>query len=301
MFYMANCGDTTCDKFDSTQAKWFKIDEVGLQKDGETWFQANLMTGAPANVTLPSNLAPGNYIIRHEMIALHLANTVGGAEFYPSCSNLKVSGSGTESPGGAPATSFYQSEDPGIHFDVYGEKISSYPIPGPALWSGAGAAATQGTGAVSNAAGSVGSTVPSTDGSSSPAPSTGYGSTPAASTSEGENTDYSGDESGDESGEESGDESGDENEEGSGDESGDENEEGSGVSAPPPYGATPPSTEGPSPTGSSSGPLTTGTSGHGKKGGKGRKGRKHHNKHKSWKGNWAKSNKNERRHARDFM
>lgn len=41
--YMASCGSTTCDKFDSTSAKWFKIDQVGTKAgDANTWVQADI-------------------------------------------------------------------------------------------------------------------------------------------------------------------------------------------------------------------------------------------------------------------
>jgi hypothetical protein len=39
--YMAECTGTTCDKFDSSQAKWFKIDQVGQHSD-KSWFQADI-------------------------------------------------------------------------------------------------------------------------------------------------------------------------------------------------------------------------------------------------------------------
>ncbi|KAJ7835393.1 glycoside hydrolase family 61 protein [Mycena leptocephala] len=54
--------------------------------------------GVPANVTLPANIAPGAYLIRHEIIALQLATVAGGAEFYPSSSQVHVGGSGTDGP-----------------------------------------------------------------------------------------------------------------------------------------------------------------------------------------------------------
>lgn len=40
-------------------------------------------------------LAPGNYLIRHELIALHQANA---PQFYPECAQIKVTGSGTAQP-----------------------------------------------------------------------------------------------------------------------------------------------------------------------------------------------------------
>jgi hypothetical protein len=39
MTYMASC-DTTCDKFNGSTAKWFKIDQSG--KDGSTWYQQDV-------------------------------------------------------------------------------------------------------------------------------------------------------------------------------------------------------------------------------------------------------------------
>lgn len=64
---------------------------------------------------IPSNLAPGNYLIRHELLALHQANT---PQFYPECAQLVVTGSGTVS---APADHLYSipsyasASDPGVN------------------------------------------------------------------------------------------------------------------------------------------------------------------------------------------
>lgn len=84
------------------------------------------------DLTIP-NLAPGNYVLRHEIIALHAAGQTGGAQAYPQCINIQVSGSGTIKPsGGVPATSFYKATDPGITFNLF-SKFTSYTVPGPAL------------------------------------------------------------------------------------------------------------------------------------------------------------------------
>ena len=40
MTYMAACEGTTCDKFNSSGAKWFKIDEAGQRGSG--WVQADI-------------------------------------------------------------------------------------------------------------------------------------------------------------------------------------------------------------------------------------------------------------------
>ena len=44
MTYLAQCGNTTCDKFDPINAKWFKIDEVGKKNNSATWFQQDIST-----------------------------------------------------------------------------------------------------------------------------------------------------------------------------------------------------------------------------------------------------------------
>ena len=40
--YMAACEGTTCDKFDASGAKWFKVDQVGKKSDGSTWVQQDI-------------------------------------------------------------------------------------------------------------------------------------------------------------------------------------------------------------------------------------------------------------------
>ena len=43
MTYMAACEGTTCDKFNSTNAKWFKIDQAGKDpKDSSQWLQQDI-------------------------------------------------------------------------------------------------------------------------------------------------------------------------------------------------------------------------------------------------------------------
>lgn len=84
---------------------------------------------------VPSSLAPGNYVFRHEIIALHGAGSANGAQNYPQCFNVKVTGSGTANPTGVAGTSLYTATHPGILFNPY-VTITNYPMPGPALWTG---------------------------------------------------------------------------------------------------------------------------------------------------------------------
>ncbi|KAJ7708236.1 glycosyl hydrolase family 61-domain-containing protein [Mycena rosella] len=146
--YMASCGSTDCTTFDSSTAKWFKIAQVGRipnDTDGN-WFQNLETAGTAANVTLPSNIKPGAYLIRHEIIALHLATVKGGAEFYPSCSQIRVGGSGTGAPTAAELVSLpgaYSDTDPGILVpDVFDTPPPPYTFPGPPIAAFVGASSS---------------------------------------------------------------------------------------------------------------------------------------------------------------
>ncbi|KAI4668475.1 uncharacterized protein J4E78_002302 [Alternaria triticimaculans] len=123
---------------------WTKIAEDGY--DGKSWAVDKLIkgsyTGKPGQhkFTLPK-VAPGEYIIRPEIIALHEGDRIGGAQFYQECIHVKVGGSGTTAlPAGVAIPGHLSAQDAGVHFNLYGS-YSSYPIPGPKLWNGAGAAA----------------------------------------------------------------------------------------------------------------------------------------------------------------
>lgn len=71
------------------ELNWFKIDASGLI-DGTTqpgnWATDVLMTNnITSTVTIPSDIAAGNYVLRHEIIALHSAGQEDGAQSYPQC------------------------------------------------------------------------------------------------------------------------------------------------------------------------------------------------------------------------
>ncbi|KAF2013686.1 lytic polysaccharide monooxygenase [Aaosphaeria arxii CBS 175.79] len=112
------------------------------------------------NVRIPKGLKAGHYIIRAEMIGLHEGevsfevNPIRGAQFYPNCVQIEVTGDGdVELPEGVSFPGAYSYEDPGVVYDVYCSTntkttkstscITTYPIPGPTVWSGAYAETTQ--------------------------------------------------------------------------------------------------------------------------------------------------------------
>ncbi|CAG8280008.1 unnamed protein product [Penicillium salamii] len=150
--YLANCnGD--CSSVDKTALEFFKIDEAGLIDDSNvpgTWASDNLISANNSwTVTIPSSIAAGNYVLRHEIIALHSAGETNGAQNYPQCLNLKVTGGGSDSPSGTKGTALYKNTDAGIKVNIY-TSMDSYEIPGPALYSGASSGSS--TAAASTAA-----------------------------------------------------------------------------------------------------------------------------------------------------
>ncbi|KAL2135040.1 hypothetical protein VTI74DRAFT_9960 [Chaetomium olivicolor] len=138
--YLANCGSAGCETVDKTTLEFFKIDEVGLV-DGTNapglWGSDQLIANNNSwMVQIPPNIAPGNYVLRHEIIALHSAGQANGAQNYPQCFNLQITGSGTDTPAGVKGTELYKATDAGILANIYTSPVK-YEIPGPALIAGA--------------------------------------------------------------------------------------------------------------------------------------------------------------------
>lgn len=128
-------------------AVWTKLCEEGLS--GGTWAVDRIIANkGKISCTIPSCIAPGNYLIRAEIIAHHESETnyrtnpARGAQFYPSCAQVTITGSGTTSPNqGYNFQTGYTPTDPGILFNLYGG-ATSYSIPGPRPWTCSGGGTT---------------------------------------------------------------------------------------------------------------------------------------------------------------
>lgn len=114
--------------------EFFKIFEGGYFESNQTWANDLINEGCGLqSFTIPSDVATGDYLLRAETIALHAAGSAGGAQFYMSCYQLHIEGSGSAAPSGAVFPGAYSATDPGILIDIY-SPIENYVIPGPALY-----------------------------------------------------------------------------------------------------------------------------------------------------------------------
>lgn len=166
--YMAYCGEDAdaCVRAEKTELKFFGVDAVGLIDPSATLHEYYSAFGIWATdvlvhanhtytVQIPPSLAPGNYVIRHEIIALHYALEPGlGPQHYPQCIDVMVSGSGTDIPEGLPGTELYGRPDDelGLKYDISQDPLPAYTVPGPGLIEGAMPSAVQ-TGPVITARG----------------------------------------------------------------------------------------------------------------------------------------------------
>lgn len=147
--YLAKVDDAV--SASATGLKWFKIASDTVTSSG-VWGVDDMIKNTDSagfgwqKFTMPSCIAPGQYLMRVELLALHSASSAGGAQFYQSCAQIKVTGSGSFSPATSAQISLpggYSATDAGILANIYDSSIyTSYKAPGPAVIScGAGGAA----------------------------------------------------------------------------------------------------------------------------------------------------------------
>ncbi|KAG9041219.1 hypothetical protein FS837_012545 [Tulasnella sp. UAMH 9824] len=136
--YMAKVSDSSTAA--GSTASWFKVWQNGLvtaDATTQTYYWATDAMNDNCGVvwfTIPSDLAPGDYLVRAEVIALHVAFSSGGAQHYMSCFQITVTGGGSSSPSGVAFPGAYSLTDPGILFNLY-TSFTTYTIPGPTVYT----------------------------------------------------------------------------------------------------------------------------------------------------------------------
>ncbi|KAJ0158933.1 Polysaccharide monooxygenase Cel61a [Colletotrichum tanaceti] len=146
--YLARCGGGDCETVDKTSLEFFKIGAAGLidmSLPSGNWAADRLIAnGFTWTLQIPPTLAPGNYVLRHEILALHSGGNPNGAQAYPQCFNIRVTGGGSLAPAGVKGTALYKADDPGVLFNLYTSPLV-YQMPGPTLVAGLPSTVAQST------------------------------------------------------------------------------------------------------------------------------------------------------------
>ncbi|KAF7971754.1 hypothetical protein HWV62_16346 [Athelia sp. TMB] len=152
--YLAKAPSSGVATFAGDGAVWFKVYQISAVTNGGTSIswpaqskpKVGIQFALPerafidlpgVSFTIPKNLPTGQYLVRIEAIALHVASTFGGAQFYISCGQINVTGGGSGTPG--PLVSIpgvYTGYEPGILIDINYPIPANYTQPGPAVWTG---------------------------------------------------------------------------------------------------------------------------------------------------------------------
>ncbi|KAG8769921.1 hypothetical protein FRC15_004317 [Serendipita sp. 397] len=149
-----------------TGLQWFKIYEDGLHSDGTWAVDTMIANQGKVNFQLPVCVPSGEYFMRVELIALHGAGSLLGAQFYMECAQIRVTGGGSASPATVSFPGAYGQSDPGILVNIYYPVLTSYTIPGPRPLT-CGSTATSSLSSVSSSSSSRASSSTSSSRSSS--------------------------------------------------------------------------------------------------------------------------------------
>jgi cellulase len=117
---------------------FFKIDESTYNPVTEEWGSDQLIKdNNTRTMRIPSDIKPGMYVLRHELISLHFSfrenstRRTSGAQHYPTCFKVQVIGNGTATPPGQKFPGAYHWNDKGILKNIYYDEnryVSRIPI-----------------------------------------------------------------------------------------------------------------------------------------------------------------------------
>ncbi|KAF2666413.1 hypothetical protein BT63DRAFT_416786 [Microthyrium microscopicum] len=120
---------------------FFKIAEHGYNAVDKLWANEELNKHDRKDTfQLPSDIAPGTYVLRTELMSLHYA-TKTGPQFYSHCFNIGITSNGTAKPQGVKFPGGYTRSDPSLVYALYtpsGAQTNweSYKVPGPPKYAG---------------------------------------------------------------------------------------------------------------------------------------------------------------------
>ncbi|KAK3360133.1 glycoside hydrolase family 61 protein [Lasiosphaeria hispida] len=102
--------------------KWFKVWQETFDTGSKKWgVDTMLQNQGWVYFNMPTCIAPGQYLLRGETLALHSANKPNQAQFYQSCAQINISGSGSFTPSSTISIpGAYKASDAGISANIYG-------------------------------------------------------------------------------------------------------------------------------------------------------------------------------------
>ncbi|KAK9472871.1 glycoside hydrolase, partial [Dipodascopsis tothii] len=120
---------------------WWKVYYDGYHPAEDHWATTTLWDdGGMLWMTVPDYLPTGDYLIRGEVISLHNASYVDGAQFFINCLQVHVENGSDDTVDVADIPKvaipgYYTSSTPGLHVDIWIDDLSDYPVIGPALYT----------------------------------------------------------------------------------------------------------------------------------------------------------------------
>ncbi|TFK25359.1 endoglucanase II [Coprinopsis marcescibilis] len=120
---------------------WFKVYQEGFDNKEGLWATEKLMRDkGKVSFKIPECIEPGQYLLRAEIIALHGAGKLNGAQFFLSCAQLEIKGEGKVVPAAiAKFPGAYDATDRGIRVSIKSTgpnptDLKYYP-PGPPVFT----------------------------------------------------------------------------------------------------------------------------------------------------------------------
>ncbi|KAF3014795.1 hypothetical protein E8E14_011518 [Neopestalotiopsis sp. 37M] len=107
--------------------EWFKILDIGPTFSGST---ATWDLAQSYSYTIPTCIASGDYLLRIQQLAIHNPWPAGIPQFYISCAQVTVSGSGSSTFSGVSIPGAFKDTDPGYTVNIY-NAFTNYTVPGP--------------------------------------------------------------------------------------------------------------------------------------------------------------------------
>ena len=118
---------------------WFKIMEDAYDSASQKWCTEKLSsTNGHIAAVIPSDLAPGYYLLRSELLALHNADkTPPDPQFYVGCAQIFLSSGGSATPKDTVSIPGYvDMETPAMTYNIWQQPLKlPFPTFGPPVYT----------------------------------------------------------------------------------------------------------------------------------------------------------------------